>query len=136
MNHRSRLNRRDALHMMLGYVTLWLAGFPELGAIAARASSRGALREALGSPLAARESAAAVGDAFLRRRPEEADAPALRRRLALPSCPVQELPAAIRLRLGASHREDFRAGRVCELRGWTLSETELRLCALLHLDGS
>ena len=35
-------------------------------------------------------------------------------------------------RLLEAHRRDFREGRVAKLAGWTLSLTELRLCALVR----
>ena len=47
-------------------------------------------------------------------------------------------PAALEAhgrRLRELHREDFREARVVELGGWTLSLTELRLAALVWLDG-
>jgi hypothetical protein len=74
-----------------------------------------------------------VGAAYLRLRPHEAEHEALRRRLGLERGHVVG-PATL-VRLAARHREDFRRGRVCRLGGWTLSLTEARVCALVHLAG-
>ena len=40
-------------------------------------------------------------------------------------------PGALRESIRERHREDFSAGRTQLLSGWVLSETELRLCALV-----
>ncbi len=83
-------------------------------------------------------SAAVVGAEYLRRRPEEADTSKLCRLLALPD-PGASWESSGDLTLHAAslvarHRQDFRTGRVLNLEGWTLSITELRLSALLHLS--
>ena len=76
------------------------------------------------------ESARVVGAAYLRRRPEEASVSTLLGLLGLSGArPIHT--RALRTR----HYADFRAGRVEQLRGWTLSLTELRLCALVRLAG-
>ena len=85
-----------------------------------------------------RRSAARLGSEYLRMRPSEADRRALRNLLGLPPEPEAllsqhglETQAA---RVFALHREDFRRGRVSRVAGWTLSLTELRLCALVALE--
>lgn len=84
-------------------------------------------------------SAAVVGTEYLRIRPEEADAEMLRRRCGLPDAPSDKFGSAALMRLAEKlldqHRDDFRAGRVIELGGFTLSVTELRLCAIVSLAG-
>ena len=128
---------RRALLRLLGWLGLgglgrWL--FPGR-------SARASLRRLSSDPgvgiLRHRESAAAVGAEFVRRFPSEADLPTLLRRLAVPGPDLSGLAEARRqkllARLAAQHREDFRRGRVEKLHGWTLSITELRLCALVHL---
>jgi hypothetical protein len=34
----------------------------------------------------------------------------------------------------ARHVEDFAAGKLASVRGWVLSQTEVRLCALADLE--
>ena len=58
--------------------------------------------------------------------------------LANPNRLVQEIMAVLdendlegSIRLAAA--QDFREGRLCELEGWRLSETECRLAAIVHL---
>ena len=84
-----------------------------------------------------RDSAIAVGAEFLRLRPSEAHTPTLLRSLGLPQFDLSRLPEdqreALLAQLSARHRDDFRLGRVFELRDWTLSATELRLSALAYL---
>lgn len=74
------------------------------------------------------ESARVLGAAYLRRRPEEANRSTLLGLLGLAGERAIRSEAVLAL-----HRADFRAGRVLTLRGWTLSLTELRLCALVCL---
>ena len=140
MTNRASYSRRAVLRL-LGWI-----GF---GAASLQALRRGA-RFADFSPgahpvpqigiLTHGESASAVGAAFLRLRPSEADVPRLLRLLELPDPTLSRLPEAQRAevlcRLGAQHRDDFCSGRVLKLDGWTLSLTELRLSALAHLAGT
>jgi hypothetical protein len=85
-------------------------------------------------------SAVAVGRAYLAARPQEADVERLASELELPAdLPDLESQAglatlvALAGSLSSRHRADFREGRVVELEGWVLSETELRLAALAAL---
>ena len=82
-------------------------------------------------------SAAAIGRAYLRLAPEEAVKPLLAALVAADAAPPARLLAArdgeLRRILAAAQREDFRAGRTVSVRGWLLSRTEVRLCALAAL---
>jgi hypothetical protein len=117
-----------------GFLAL-LAGPLLAGAAACTGSS--ALRAALAGFFADRRSARAVGAEYLRLFPDEDDDTRLVRRLA--GGRRRELewerlaaadPDALFERVRERHRDDFAAGRTVGLRGWVLSETELRLCAL------
>jgi hypothetical protein len=105
-----------------------------LAAALAACAREGALRGPLAGFFDAGGGAASVGREVLAARPEEADADTLVRRLvegerarfeALAADPVK-LAALLRER----HRADFESGRVLAVRGWILSDTEARLCAL------
>ena len=100
---------------------------------APRAASLGASR--LTSVFQRKRSARAVGEAYLRRAPEEADPVLLVNaicdrdrglRQVLHHGDNGRLRAAINNRL----RRDFAHGRTVMLDGWLLSRTEARLCAL------
>jgi len=88
--------------------------------------------------LAARESAVVLGRAYLDLRPAERDPAILlekldvSRRARSAATGRQEVPPELKRR----HREDFRRGRIVELQGWFLSETELRLSALVYLSAA
>lgn len=106
---------------------------PLLALLACFGSS--SLRAALAGFFEDRKSAASVGEEYLRLHPSEDDGAQLVRRLAAGSEAEWERlaasdPAAFRESVRARHREDFAAGRTVTLRGWVLSETEARLCAL------
>ena len=83
------------------------------------------------------QSASAVGGRYLRARASEADPELLLGLLGLPNAPLWPVAKAdvqaLRTALSTRHREDFRRDRVLEQDGWTLSLTELRLAALVHL---
>ena len=78
------------------------------------------------------ESAAIVGSYYLCKRPDEADEAKILALLALPDAASAE-PQAVLRKIVTRHRDDFRLGRVMKLDGWTLTLTELRLCALVYL---
>ena len=84
-----------------------------------------------------RAAAEEVGAHYLARFPKEDDATRLVRRLAGSRARQSEWealavsdPAAVSDALRERHRDDFREGRIVLLRGWVLSQTEARLCAL------
>ena len=118
---------------------LTAAGVALIGMRAARAADD--TDAALGARLAALPrhgaSAAAIGRAYLRLTPEEAATPLLAALVAANTASPARLLAArdgeLRRILAAAQREDFRAGRTVSVRGWMLSRTEARLCALAAL---
>lgn len=82
-------------------------------------------------------SANNVGGEYLRCVPIEAD----KARLVSLICNgdgapalVERTPEAIREWTRAKIRDDFGAGRIVQIGGWILSETEARLCALSALS--
>ena len=83
-----------------------------------------------------RGAAEAVGLHYLERFPKEDDETRLVRRMAGSRVRLSEWealaadPPAVVAALRERHREDFAAGRIVVLRGWVLSQTEARLCAL------
>jgi hypothetical protein len=83
-----------------------------------------------------RESAVVLGGAYLELRPEERATPILLERLGLTREALNEVAERERVLDGLRqrHRDDFRMGRIVELQGWFLSETELRLSALVFLS--
>ena len=87
----------------------------------------------------ARADAATIGAVYLKRAPEERSEALLRRLLDLPVVPDNGLDPseidALASVLFARNRNDFREGHVFRINGWTLSLTELRLCALVYLHG-
>ena len=110
------------------------------------AASLGALAESVGSvpadPLVSwifrsRESAVLLGAEYLRREPAERDLRKLREllglRLEAAADPSEDEVRAQAAALLERHRDDFREGRVRRIGGWTLSLTELRLCAMVFL---
>jgi len=118
-----------------------LAAVPVLAALPG-CSRRESLRVALLDFFADRDSARAVGAAYLESAPEEDDDERLLR--GLTGGRVREAewealatsdPAALYEQVRELHRSDFAAGRTLQLSGWVLSETELRLCALLAQMG-
>ena len=100
-----------------------------------RDTARSPLEAVFGHP----DSARRIGEAYLSRYPQEADAALLRTRIAgspedatrvLDGMRGGELAGWVRDR----QREDFRDGRTVVVDGWMLSSTEARLCALLSLE--
>ncbi len=125
---------RRTLLKGLGTTALSVAA-PGLVAALAGCARDEALTEALSGFYADPASAQVVGRAFLRRFPEETDTDTLVQRLAgsqrrhwarLAASDSERLAEEVRAR----HRADFENERVVRIRGWVLSETEARLCAL------
>ena len=77
-----------------------------------------------------RASAAEVGRAYLQRHPAESDVDTLVSSIVGdPPVSADDLVTDVLAR----HREDFARGRTVTVRGWVLSGTEARLCALAAL---
>jgi hypothetical protein len=117
-----------AAPIVTGRAAAWLGTGESADGVAAFARLRGLF--------AAPESAAAIGAAYLRAAPEEARAENLAA-LLFPGGDLtilRTLPdATLRRRLGASHRDDFAAGRTAAVDGWILSRSEARLYAAISL---
>ncbi len=90
------------------------------------------------------ESAAIVGRRYLERYPMEADPVRLlaaiegrlRRAAGPPSLPPLDRIGKAQLdrHIAAAVARDFEDGRMAEVEGWLLAETEARLCALAALE--
>jgi hypothetical protein len=77
-----------------------------------------------------------IGEAWLREHPEESDVAELERLLApLPerNGPWSLEDPAVRRWLRQRQDDDFTAERIVQLKGWWLSQGEVRFCALLAL---
>jgi hypothetical protein len=138
MNEDTVLSRRDFLKVaVVAAVSLFVREqVPGLQALQRAQQTRLPMR--LAGLLTHIESAKVVGAAYLQQRAHEADV-----RLLLDQ--ITSSPAAgdialfggpdrqLHQLLDRMIREDFGADRVVNLRGWILSETEARLCALAGL---
>jgi hypothetical protein len=77
--------------------------------------------------------AAAVGERYIARHPEEADRDKLVEALLGGPADEQKLRSLPSL-IAQAVRRDFETGEVVTLRRWRLSRTEGRLCALMSLE--
>jgi hypothetical protein len=133
---RGRWSRRRLLQVSTGSTAALVAG-----SMAAGWSLRGATVPTLAVRLIAlvpsRESAAAIGREYLRAAPDEAVTESLVRSLVQRSAglasPENITDAELRALLDASCRLDFAEGDIVRVRGWLLSRTEARTCALAAL---
>jgi len=81
-------------------------------------------------------SAGEVGRAYLAIAPDEADPAILLRLLGADDPNLVALDTeALRRNIRDRQRDDFAEGRTVVVRGWILSRTEVRLCALSALIG-
>ncbi len=80
--------------------------------------------------------AAELGRAYLARYPAEADRSLLEAQLLEPAGGGPQDPPVLRTRLRERIRRDFPDSRLFRHRGWLLSRTEARLCALASLTSS
>ena len=130
------LTRRGFLSMTCAIVATGFTGLRDL--FAANNESRNPLASKLVNVFQDKESAAAVGREYLRIAPVEADALKLIE-LICAGRPERyaELNRAgmgkVRSILLHQQREDFDKGGIVNVKGWILSETEARLCALAAL---
>lgn len=134
-----RIGRREFLAGLSGAAAASLAR-PALALVPAE-PGQAPLERALLRLLSDPEGAAAAGREYLAQAPGEADADRLLEGLAGPR--RAEWPAlaeggagALRRALRERHAEDLAAGRVARVRGWVVSRTEARLCALASLRAS
>lgn len=126
MNVHPEIDRRTLLRWLMA-VTLLARGRPS---VARESGERGP------NLFSARASAVILGNAYLQLRPEESNPETLLRRLRISGPVLNEaagregIPSVLRQR----HHDDFANGRIIEMQGWFLSETELRLSALVCLS--
>lgn len=115
----------------------WLLGLSALLPFGRTRTVLGAMRDATGldvpSALArllpARVDAAIIGRAYLTSSPDDGDLATLVRQLLAMADNTGDLQTAIGNRL----RKDFDEHQTVRVRGWVLSRTEARLCALSAL---
>ena len=109
-------------------------GFEPGGADSALAELRSVARALL--PI---DSAAEIGRVYLQSRTDESLGLELVRSLWVGSPGADRhralSPSALRKRLTAAVREDFRQRRIVRVGNWHLALTEARLCALVALPG-
>lgn len=136
MSREPRLTRRLFLGRIGSGAAVGL-GIPALLSALAACRREPELATALSGFFADPASARRVGKAYLAAFPDENDGDVLVERLAGADlerwsglAAGAELAAAVRAR----HLDDFANERVVHLRGWVLSATEARLCALAALD--
>ena len=130
--------RRSFLRGAGAATALGLAA-PALLAFFAGCGRESGLARSLSAFFADPASARAVGREYLALSLDETDAASVLERLAgthlreweaLAASDPERLVRALRLQ----HRGDFAYERVVAIRGWVLSQTEARLCALAALD--
>ena len=80
--------------------------------------------------------AAELGRAYLASYPAEADRPVLEAHVLGSAGGEPQDPRGLRTRLRERIRQDFTHSRLFRHRGWLLSRTEARLCALASLMSS
>lgn len=82
-------------------------------------------------------SAREIGKEYLRLAPSENDVAVLIRNVIPDSGRMRSLSTAgresLRRHIATASREDFQQGRMISVNGWMLSQTELRLCAIVAL---
>jgi len=137
MSRAREIERRAFLRGAGAATALGLAA-PALLAFVAGCGRESALARSLSGFFAHPEGARAVGREYLELALDEPDANSLLERLAGPQLRQWEAlaasdPARLVQALRLQHRGDFAHERVVAIRGWVLSETEARLCALAAL---
>jgi hypothetical protein len=126
--------RRSVLLAAAGWALLPAAALARLPRAAATTDAR--LLARLTTFFAAPDSAAALGAAYLRQAPEEAEAASLIARLfpGVAAATLEHWPdGALRATLARRLAEDFAQSRTVMLQGWILSRSEARLFAAAAL---
>lgn len=132
------VTRRHCLRMFLGLGAILLLRRTDAFDTMTSSTTDHLLSAKLASVFYDRKSATVIGLEYLRRTPMEADA----RQLTNLICArwqgryddiAHADTARIKERLLRQQREDFEKGRIVNVQGWILSETEARLCALAAL---
>jgi len=137
MSHAREIERRAFLRGAGAATALGLAA-PTLLAFLAGCGRESVLAGSLSGFFADPQSARTVGWEYLKLSPDEKDADTVVERLAGPRRREWQALAAsdpdrLVQELHLQHRSDFGHERVVAIRGWVLSETEARLCALAAL---
>ncbi|HJZ47064.1 MAG TPA: hypothetical protein VKE41_07850 [Roseiflexaceae bacterium] len=132
------LSRRQALKFALAATVTLFARSQLPGVTLLERGQQALLPTRLAALLTHTESAKVIGAEYLQQYPQEADTRILLDQIAShPAAGDVGLLGAIDENLGQvlnrMVRQDFGADRVVELRGWILSRTEARLCALATL---
>jgi hypothetical protein len=126
--------RRSVLLAVAGWALLPVAALARLPLAASDPDAR--LLARLATFFAVPDSAAALGAAYLRQAPEEAQAASLVARLfpGVASAALERWPdGALRSALAGRLSEDFAQSRTVVLEGWVLSRSEARLFAAAAL---
>jgi hypothetical protein len=138
MNREKPISRREFLAYAVAASAALLVPAQLPAGERLRQAQAALLASRLSALLAHQASARVIGQEYARLHPEEADIARLVAAiveqvpggaLALLVAPEREL----RAQLDRATRADFAAERVVKLRGWLLSATEARLCALAAL---
>jgi hypothetical protein len=85
------------------------------------------------------ESARLIGDEYLRQNPEEGSIRMLTQKISGTDTQYLargdlQVPRAEATSIGRQIRDDFEHGRITQIDGWYLAETEARMCALFSLQ--
>ncbi len=130
------MNRRR----LLGTIALaagWLAFRPGWAWSVARDDPEHVLAQRLVEVFRRRQSAVAIGRAYLRELVEQPRVESLLQEVVADLDPAHELRrtslSALRQMLHARIRQDFAAGRTVRVDGWMLGQTEAKLCGLAAL---
>lgn len=136
---RSDIARRRFLASVLPALAAGVLAFWPASRVLARSQTAPAAgnSETLACLFRNRESALAIGRAYLSQHPEEADKAALERLVfaQLDGLRPHSAPetAALKRSFDSAKRRDFDCGAVVRLGGFMMSRTELRACALVAL---
>lgn len=128
-------SRRKILKSSLVVAALQLLGLSAGNLRPSLATAPQGLAERLVKLHGAQSSAQAVGRAYLSLVPAESDPSTLLALICSPGPENRDGTAdldgeGLRDRLMCQHKRDFLEGRTIRIRGWVLSRTEARLCAL------
>lgn len=114
-------------------------------ALAPRSWSRVAVKDSIEQEIARRiaglfahpGSAREIGREYLRLAPSDNDIAVLVRKVIPDTGKIKSLSTtgkeSLRQYIANASREDFQQGRMVSVNGWMLSQTELRLCAIVVL---
>jgi len=132
------LSRREAIKFALAATATLLVQAQLPGAAALQRAQQALLPTRLTALLAHSESAKVIGGEYLLKYPQEAAVDTLlnqiaSRFVASDAGLLSATDYGLREQLDAMIRADFADDHIVKLRGWVLSATEARLCALAAL---